>query len=160
MPLSRPAFQLSNTPLSHNLVGKARIYFLDQRRQVLRERSRFPICFCVGSTPVHSRRGIGYQKFGTCRKEVQPRKCTDRCTGVEFPVDGPKEQERQEYLAQVHLAERSVGCAPCVVRRSNGGANFDLSRRLNNSRQHQSGSNPLKEMGRIEDLAAEMRSPG
>ena len=30
-------------------------------------------------------------------------------TGVEFPVDGPEEQERQEYLAQVHLAEKSVG---------------------------------------------------
>ena len=64
----------------------------------------FLICVCVGSTPVRSRRGIGYRKLGTCRKGVQPRTCTHTCTRVEFPIDGPEEQKRQEYLAQVNLA--------------------------------------------------------
>ena len=60
-----------------------------------------------------------HRKLGSCRKGVQPRKCTRTRTRVEFPIDGPKEQERQEYLAQVYLTERSVGRAPRVVRPSN-----------------------------------------
>ena len=76
---------------------------------------------CVGSTPVRSSREIRHRKLGTCRKGVQWRTCTHTCTRLEFPIDGPEEQERQEYLAQVHHAERSVGRAPRVVRPSNDG---------------------------------------
>ena len=47
------------------------------------------------------------------------RECVHTCTRLEFLIDGPKEQVRQEYLAQVH--ERSVGRAPRVVRPSNDG---------------------------------------
>ena len=54
-------------------------------------------------------------------------------TGVEFPVDGSQEQERQEHFALVYLAEGSVGRSPCVVRPSNG-AESDFFRRLNSLR--------------------------
>ena len=55
-------------------------------------------------------------------ERVQPRTCTHTCTRLEFRIDGPEEQERQEYLApHVHLAERSVERAPRVVRPSNDG---------------------------------------
>ena len=60
---------------------------------------------------------------------------------------------------QVHLAERSVGRAPRVVQPSNDKGQSDLSRRLN-SFKIAPGTNPLDVMGRIEDLAVEMRTAG
>ena len=74
---------------------------------------------------------------------------------MEFPIDGPKEQERQQYLAQVPLAERSVGRAPAWYGPQTTGAKSDLSRRLD-SFKIAPGSNPLEKMSRIEDLAAGM----
>ena len=50
---------------------------------------------------------------------------------MEFPVDGPQRQERQEYATRVYLAEASVGRSPRVVWRSNDGGQSDLSRRIN-----------------------------
>ena len=55
MPLSRRSSQTHPCPTISR--GKARIYCRYQRRQVLREKSRFPVCFCIGSTPIHSCRG-------------------------------------------------------------------------------------------------------
>ena len=85
MPLPRLA--LKHTAFTQFSGKKPKIHCLDQRRQVLRHRSSFPVRVCVASTPVRSRRGIGYRNLGTCRKGVQPRSCTHTCTRLEFFID-------------------------------------------------------------------------
>ena len=77
---------------------------------------------------------------------------------MEFPIDGPKKSD--ESILHRCTSPREAWDAllawygPQTTR-----ARSDLSRRLN-SFKIAPGSNPLEEMGRIEDLAAEMRTAG
>ena len=77
---------------------------------------------------------------------------------MEFPIDGPKKSD--ESILHRCTSEREAWDAllACYGPRTTG-AKYDLSRRLN-SFNIAPGSNPLEEMGRIEDLDAEMRTAG
>ncbi|CAN0549976.1 unnamed protein product, partial [Laminaria digitata] len=78
---------------------------------------------------------------------------------MEFPVDGSQEPGRQKHLPSVYFAEGSVGALLEWYGPQTTGAKSDLSRRLN-SFKIATASNPQADMGRIEDLAAEMRTAG
>ena len=138
----------SSTPLSHYLLGRNPMLLPGQETPgtTRKENGKFPVYFCVGPTPVHSRRGNGYRKLGTCRQGIQPRKCAHACIGVKFPADDSQEQEQHSresvhmhalasnflsttlmsksdkgLFSAVYFAEGSVGRSPCAVRPSNDG---------------------------------------
>ena len=81
---------------------------------------------------------------------------------MEFPVDGSQEQELHKVYNMLHKYTSPRQAWDALLAwygPQTTGAKHDLSRRLN-SFKTAIGSNPFKEMGRIECLAAEMRTAG
>ena len=121
--------------------------------------SRFPICVSVGSTPVRFRGGIGYQKFGTCRKGVNRESTHIHALALNFLSTALKSKSDKRISHTCTSPREAWDTLLAWYGPQTTGAKSDLSRRLN-SFKIGPGSNPLEEVGRIEDLAAEKRTAG
>ena len=139
--------------------NKTRLHCLDERRQVLREISSFPICSCVGSTAVHSRRELDTKNSVLVDRGYNRKSVHMHALAWIFLSTALESKSDKSILHLCTSPREAWDALHAWYGPQTTGAESDHSLHLNIFNAAP-GSNPLEEMGGIEDLATETRTAG